>query len=449
MIKLKHFFRAGILLSAFSAGLFLSAADASAATKSLNVSTPTQEEIIQYINSHEKSEHLTYAQEPDTTNPPYSAGALSAQSQQEGLNALNEVRYIAGIASDVTTNASYISQAQAGALVDYVNNQLSHTPAQPDGMDDALYNLGYQGTSQGNISWASYERTLDQMLIHGWMADESSSNIATVGHRRWCLNPSMKQTGFGAVTGSNGTYGVMYAFDSSRSLDTQPIVAWPAQNMPTDYFAADYPWSISSSTAFSDDVSVKVTRVSDNQIWNFSSASADGYFNYNKDGYGQRYCLIFLPSDITAYYSGDQYHIQVTENQTVTLDYTVNFFDLEEIPEDTVINLSSTSGNVSISTNGMYYSAAKVSLSNPDVSMDKIIISSSDETVAKALIRSSTLYIQGLKDGVAAITLSLSRDISATFYVTVGTGGNHVHTYSTNYTIETNPTCTQPGSKYR
>lgn len=169
-MKLKHFFHAGVLQSAISAGLFLFTTDALAATKSLNVNTPTQEEIIQYINSHEKSEHLTYSEEPDAVNAPYSAGALSAQSQQEGLDTLNEVRYIAGIASDVTANDTYISQAQAGALINYVNNDLNHTPSQPTGMSDALYNLGYLGTSQGNIAWASWERTLDQTLIHGWMA---------------------------------------------------------------------------------------------------------------------------------------------------------------------------------------------------------------------------------------------------------------------------------------
>lgn len=54
--------------------------------------------------------------------------------------------------------------------------------------------------------------------------------------------------------------------------------------------------------------------------------------------------MIFRPSGITAYYSGDEYLVQVTENQAVTLEYTVNFFDLEKIPEDTAISLSPTSG---------------------------------------------------------------------------------------------------------
>lgn len=439
--------RTGILLSALLLGPLFCQHRALAAARDLNVETHTQEEIIEYVESHEKSGSLTYTQDPATTAP-YSAGALSAKTQQDALDTLNEVRYIAGLSYDVTTDATYISQAQTGALVNYANDKLSHFPSQPEGMDKAMYDLGCIGTEKGNISWSSELQTLEEAILNGWMADQQPGNIATVGHRRWCLNPAMGKTGFGAVYGKNGTYGVMYAHDQSRQVSVQPTVVWPARNMPTEYFAADYPWSISSKTAFSDNVSVKVTRTGDNQVWNFSSTSADGYFNYNKQGYGQPYCLIFRPSGITGYYAGDEYHVQVMENQQATLDYTVTFFDVEKIPAGTTITLSSTSGKVSVSENE-YWGMARVSLSDPSISMDKISISSSDESVAQAFLKNSILFIRGLKDGVAAITLSLSRDITATFYVTVGTGGNHTHTYSTDYVIEIEPTCTTAGRKYR
>ena len=444
----------GVLLSVLVAGLWIGTGEANAAAKALNVETHTKDEIIAYIQSHTGAleDTITYGQEPVTTAP-YSAGKLSDATQQYGLAALNEVRYIAGIYHEVTADDTYVSQAQAGALINYVNRQLSHTPSQPEGMSDDMYQLGYLGTSRGNIVWSSGMMPLGKAVIHSWMADEDSGNIDRVGHRRWCLNPSMGKTGFGAVTGSNGTYGVMYAFDRSHTVTEDPIVAWPARNMPVEYFDSDYPWSISSGTAFSDDVSVKVTRVQDHQEWNFSSSAADGYFNYSKGGYGQYYCLIFRPSGISGYFSGDEYQVEVMENGEITLDYTVSFFNIEEIPEDTTITLSSSTGKVSVSQDGYYYGVASISISNPDISADKLSVTSSDETVARAMVSSAgsriLLFVKGIKDGVAKITVSLSREIKADFYVTVGTGEDHVHTYDVQYTIDKEATCEGEGSKSR
>lgn len=59
------------------------------------------------------------------------------------------------------------------------------------------------------------------------------------------------------------------------------------------------------------------------------------------------------------------------------------------------------------------------------------------------------LFVKGIKDGVAKITVSLSREIKADFYVTVGTGGDHVHTYDVQYTIDKEATCEGEGSKSR
>lgn len=450
----KGVFFAAVTALVVLAGVWTSAGEVSAAERSLNVETHTKEEIIAYVQSHTGAmeDTITYSQEPVTTAP-YSAGILSDATQQYALAALNEVRYIAGIYHEVTADDTYVAQAQTGALINYVNQKMSHTPTQPEGMSDEMYQLGYLGTSRGNIVWSSGMLTLGRSVIHSWMADEDSSNMERVGHRRWCLNPAMGKTGFGAVTGNRGTHGVMYAFDESHTVSVEPTVAWPAQNMPAEYFNYDYPWSISSQTAFSDDVAVKVTRKSDSREWNFSSASADGYFNYNKGGYGQYYCLIFRPSGISGYFSGDEYQVQVSENSAVTLEYTVSFFQLEEIPADTTITLSRTSGSVPVSEDGYYKGVATISISDSGIASDKISVASSDETVAKAMVSESGsniwLFVKGLKDGMATITVSLSRDVKADFLVTVGTGGEHVHTYDTQFTIDMEAGCETVGSKSR
>ena len=322
-----------LMIAIIAAAVILPCSRALAAT-GVDVETHTQDEIRAYLQDSGGvvNRVSAYDTQPGIIGPDYFAGALTDATQQNALDVLNGVRYIAGVPYQVTLDSTYISQVQAGALVNYVNNQLSHTPAKPSDMSDTLYNLGYEGTSSSNIAWSSVSDgvALGESIVYGWMADEDSSNIDRVGHRRWCLNPSMQRTGFGSVWGTNGCYSAMYSFNrtGSSSITTVP---WPAQNMPTEYFASDYPWSISRSTAFAAGTTVKLTRLGDNKVWNFSTAgeTADGYFNINNAGYGMYGCVIFRPSGVENYSAGDVYQVEVTENGQKVIDYTVTFFDLK------------------------------------------------------------------------------------------------------------------------
>ena len=131
--------------------------------------------------------------------------------------------------------------------------------------------------------------------VLGWTADEDSGNIDRVGHRRWLLNPEMGTTGFGFA----GAYSAMYSMDSSNTSASQTSVAWPAQNMPVDYFDSTYPWSFSTGkTLTMSNIRVTLTRLNDNKVWNFSgtqtySPSDEKYFNVENTNYGQVGCIIF------------------------------------------------------------------------------------------------------------------------------------------------------------
>lgn len=162
------------------------------------------------------------------------------------------------------------------------------------------------------------------------MEDGDISNISRVGHRRWLLNPQMGKTGFGAVSGSNGTYSSVYVFDTSNSSASEKGVAWPAQNMPTEYFAAEFPWSICmGDTVNQSKIKVKLVRLSDKKEWIFSDQSSDGVFFVDNGNYGQNGCIIFRPpmSEIKTYKDGDSYEVTIT-GYTQPISYTVNFFDL-------------------------------------------------------------------------------------------------------------------------
>ncbi len=197
-------------------------------------------------------------------------------------------------------------------------------------MAKELYDLGYRGASKSNIASASWQnRSLNGTILHAWMADWDDYNIARVGHRRWVLNPQMGATGFGAVSGENGTYNAMYAIDYTGS-GQEYGVAWPAQNMPVAYFDKRYPWSVSMGSDVDEStVKVTLTRVADSRTWTFGADSADGAFAVNNnisDICGQTGCIVFRPDGIEDYKAGDSFRVTI-EGLASPVSYTVNFFD--------------------------------------------------------------------------------------------------------------------------
>ena len=324
------------------------------ASQGLSVNYHTQQEIRDYISTSGADINMVseYTIEPSVTSP-YEPGQLTDATQQNALAILNQVRFIAGIDANVTLNQDYIDAAQAATLVNAVNDKMSHYPAKPADMDDDLYNLGYNGAGRSNLGSGAYYSsvgyqaygTLGDSIIHGWAADDRG-NIPTVGHRRWVLNPKMSSTGFGATY----TYGLeesngwqfyktsyqtaMYAFDRGGS-SSYTNVAWPAQNMPVEYFGASYPWSVSTGTAQdASAVRVVLTRESDQRQWVFSSEQADGDFYVNNGGYGTPGCVIFCPDGVEGYNHGDNFTVSITGLVNGDLEYTVRFFSLDN-PENT------------------------------------------------------------------------------------------------------------------
>lgn len=217
----------------------------------------TKEEIVEYYKEHpyDTNSKITFEEEPSFS--PYTAGKLSEASVTDGLNALNFVRYIAGIPDDITINSEYEELAQTGSVVMAKNQELAHKPIQPEGMPDEFYQKGYSGTSQSNIGMGY--ANISSSIINGYMDDGNASNIDRVGHRRWCLNPNMTATGFGYFQG----YTALYSFDSKRENCNIDYVVWPAQTMPVEIFEG--PWSVQISKdtykVVENDIQVKLSLI--------------------------------------------------------------------------------------------------------------------------------------------------------------------------------------------
>lgn len=290
-----------------------------------NIKYPSQSQIKKFVKKHKFNvSGKVKMSKKASLKAPYAMGAVSKASLNDGLNALNTMRYIAGLPANVTLDSDYTKMCQAAALVNAVNNELSHNPKKPKKMKDSLYELGKKGAGSSNIACASWETSLSFSVVHQWMEDGDDSNIDRVGHRRWVLNPSMKKTGFGYADG----YSAMYAFDFSNSDNDYCGVAWPAKNMPVSYFGNDYPWSVSIGKPIEDISNVNVTlkKKSNGKTWKFSKKSSNGYFNINNDGYGQSGCIIFRPNKIK-YKAGDTFEVTITGLEK-KIAYQVKFFSL-------------------------------------------------------------------------------------------------------------------------
>lgn len=329
MKKLRRYNFKKLFLSIIIATLFLSAAPASAADKpkstGINVTYRSAKQIKSFVKKYDFNlDGKVKMSKKPSVKYPYSLGTVSKTSLNDGLNALNTMRYIAGLPSNVSLDSSYTKMCQAATVVNAANNELSHFPSKPKKMPNSFYELGKEGAGSSNLAWASWQTSLSYSVVHQWMQDGDSYNIDIVGHRRWVLNPPMKKTGFGYTNG----YSAMYAFDSFNTKTKYYGVAWPAQNMPVEYFGSDYPWSISMGETIKDINKVKVTlkRKSDNKTWTFTKKSAKGYFNINNDGYGQIGCIIFRPNKIS-YKSGDIFQVTITGLKN-KVSYQVKFFSL-------------------------------------------------------------------------------------------------------------------------
>ncbi len=307
------------------------------ASSGISVAERTPQEIKQYIddNPYRLSLRDSFVSKPSLSYP-YEPGKLTDKTLENALNAINCMRYIAGL-PEVSLNSHYNELTQAASLVNEVNGSLEHSPTQPSDMPDDIFNMGAEGSGSSNLNYSTGKNLA--FSVEGYMHDSDPYNIERVGHRRWCLNPSMKETGFGIVNYTSA----MYVFDESRTGATEKGICWPAQNMPIEYFVSEdlirfygYPaWSITMGKFVNEsDIKVNLVRKSDSAEWNFSSTSADGEFYVDNSGCGQIGCIIFRPSDIS-YSAGDVFDVKI-EGMEETVEYSVNFFSLSDIPSKPV-----------------------------------------------------------------------------------------------------------------
>jgi len=276
---------------------------------------------------------VEYDVEPSSAFP-YTAGKVKDEYLQEALDALNFIRYLAGLPDDVYIDETYTDYAQHGAVLLAAIDTLTHNPVQPGDMPDMFYDIAYKGTSRSNCGYG-HNNILNAVL--SCMDDSDSYNIERLGHRRWFLNPSMQKTGFGYYKGFSSTY----VYDWSRENDIKyDFISWPAKNyMPVEFMNRNTAWSVNLGEEYDypsvNNVTVRLIRRNDGKTWTFSRKismdDAGNYFNVDNDNYGIQKCIIFRP-DIEEYAHNDIFDVTISGiskgGHSADIKYTVQMFSL-------------------------------------------------------------------------------------------------------------------------
>lgn len=326
--SLQHPGKLLLLLVTMMVATFLSISETNAASVQQLTEQRTKQDILnkwqQYKPMDTGSSYMAperiYVEKPNI-KAPYAAGVIKSEYLEDGINAVNFVRYLAGLPDDVVVDGALTLQVQTGALINAVNQQMSHYPAKPQGMSDAMFTLGSTGTKSSNLYYGS--RTFYANVL-GYMADQGTSNIDRVGHRRWILNPQMKKTTFGMVFTDEGTpHAAMAAFNKDRSASEvqYDYIAWPSAGyFPSEVFGLTDPWSVSLNPAKydknrTDQIKVKLTRARDGKEWLFDNQDKDKkgkYFNVQTSNYGVPFAVIFRPDGIGQFTQEDVFNIEIT-----------------------------------------------------------------------------------------------------------------------------------------
>ena len=94
-----------------------------------SVEVRTEDEIREFYDSHPFSFSGSSKWDVTPSLSSETAGKLSGDTVTQALNALNFIRFIAGIPSDVSNNEDYEAVAQAGTTLLTGVGTLSHNPA--------------------------------------------------------------------------------------------------------------------------------------------------------------------------------------------------------------------------------------------------------------------------------------------------------------------------------
>ncbi|SFP50564.1 CAP domain-containing protein [Sphingomonas rubra] len=191
---------------------------------------------------------------PDVAN--CRAGTLKASVKADLLARLNAIRALHRLPAVTYSDADDQAEAESSLMM-VANNQLSHTPPTTWKCYTAA-GAGGAGSSNlfSNFSSAARITYTEDDYLAGWLREGGS---ASIGHRRWMLDPFLGKASYGRVTqlGSGGVSEAaslrVVGFTGGTAVPTglPGFVAYPYGDYPVRYFGAgDYlSFSVVASTS--------------------------------------------------------------------------------------------------------------------------------------------------------------------------------------------------------
>jgi hypothetical protein len=256
-----------------------------------------------------------------------------AAEQRAALLRLRMYRFLCGVPEqDLVIDDRLSEESRAAADICRQLNRLTHTPANP-GLPEDAYRRACSGAASGNLASGFGSLVL---AVDGWMDDSDAANIDALGHRRWCLNPSLQRVGFGRTEG----WCVMWAHDTSGSESFRlPAVCYPPPGqVPSDMFKPRHAWSVTLNPRI-----FGRPRPGEIHVRMRDSRGIDLTLdkeNVETSGYGIDNCIIFRPRDLMTT-EGSRYDVRIEgvhdhDNHPRALVFTVEFVaPRRDAPRDT------------------------------------------------------------------------------------------------------------------
>ncbi len=257
-----------------------------------------------------------------------------SEGHKNGVRRLMMYRFLCGVPyEDLELDEKMNAEAEAASIACEKLRTLTHRITENPGLPADVFEMAKRGAGNSNLAVRQKEFAA---AVDGYMEDSDRFNISHVGHRRWCLNPSMLKVGFG----KSGEFSAMWTRDKSRTGDFQsPMIAHPPRGpIPRDMFAKEYAWSITPNpqrfaTIVKSKVNILIWRIAptakiDPQAFSDKNALPLDFFILNADFGGP--CLIFRPTGVTLD-AGTKYRVEVRglttkDGKSETLKYWVEFY---------------------------------------------------------------------------------------------------------------------------
>lgn len=301
----------------------------------LTISSPSLEEVKSYWMNYNSKANQTkdflglqlidqeseevFASAPNADPNKLNLGEVSKIAEEDALHIANTARFASGIKNELSLGNDQARLAQAAAMVNRLNLEINHYPELPAELDanSEIYNDAKFAAANSNLSAGI---NLLDSVVEYLKDDLGEANQLEVGHRRWVLNPTTSQVGFGQAD----EFSAMFVNnDNYEGQNANTVYAYPGETAISEFHSEGSSLSLMFGENF--DLTNAAVEVTDLATGEVNRAShIDESFKGNAKaitfGYGMNY------------EAGTKLHVKVSgvtkDGEEYPVEYTINYMSL-------------------------------------------------------------------------------------------------------------------------